>query len=81
MASGNLLLEVRDKQQRGRLLNGVSLGKANITVTPHRSIRKGVISDDHLLNLSKGELLERWKEQNVAIGKNHNQTGKQGISN
>lgn len=71
MASGDLLLEVRDKQQYDKLPNLVSLGGVNLTVTPHRSMNtsRGVISDDDLLYLTEEELLEGWKEQNVTIVK------------
>lgn len=67
MASGDLLLEVQDKQQFERLNDLATFGDIPITVTPHRSMNSvhGVVSDDDLIELSETELLEGWKDQNV----------------
>ncbi|XP_049517339.1 uncharacterized protein LOC125943048 [Dermacentor silvarum] len=67
MASGDLLLELRDQKQYEKLPNLVSFGDAQLTVTPHRTMNttRGVVSDDDLLQLSEAELLEGFSEQNV----------------
>lgn len=67
MASGDLLLEVIDKHQFGKLNGLVSFGDIPVTVTPHRSMNSvlGVVSDMDLLDLTEAELLEGWQNQNV----------------
>lgn len=67
MASGDLLLELRDKTQFDKLKNLATFGDIPISVTPHRSMNsaRGVVSDTDLLDLTEAELLEGWKEQNV----------------
>lgn len=67
MASGDLLLEVRDKTQHEKISNLLAFGDVEVTVTPHRSMNtsRGVVSDEDLLNLSEEELLEGWQEQDV----------------
>ena len=67
MASGDLLLELRDKTQFDKIKNLVTFGDVPITVTPHRSMNsaRGVVSDTDLLDLSESELLEGWKDQHV----------------
>lgn len=67
MASGDLLLELCDQAQYGKLSKLTAIGKNPVSVTPHRSLNtvRGVISDADLLELSEGELLEGWKEEHV----------------
>lgn len=67
MASGDLLLELRDRTQYEKLAALASFGSFQVTVTPHRSMNtvRGVVSDDDLINLPDSELLDGWKEQNV----------------
>ena len=67
MASGDILLEVKDKAQFQKLANLVAFGDKPVTVTAHRTMNtvKGVVSDDDLMDLSDEELLTGWKEQNV----------------
>lgn len=67
MASGDLLLEVRDKLQHTKLTNLAAFGDIPISVSPHRSMNtvRGVISEIDLLELTESELLEGWKDENV----------------
>lgn len=67
MASGDLLLELRDQKQYERLPNLAKFGDTNLIVTPHRTMNttRGVVSDDDLLGLTEAELLEGFSEQNV----------------
>lgn len=67
MASGDLLLEIRDQQQYNKLTSLQTLGQTPITVTSHRSMNssRGVVSDKDLLELTEAELLDGWKDQNV----------------
>ena len=67
MASGDLLLEVRDKLQHDKLASLKVFGDTPITVTPHRSLNtvRGVVSEIDFIDLTEGELLEGWQEQNV----------------
>ena len=67
MPSGDLLLELRDKEQHNRLGKLVTFGDVPVTVSPHRSMNtvRGVVSEADLIDLSETELLEGWKEQNV----------------
>ncbi|XP_049523873.1 uncharacterized protein LOC125945682 [Dermacentor silvarum] len=67
LASGDLLLELRDKMQYEKLPKLVSFGAIPVSVTPHRSMNtiRGVISDDDLMELTETELLEGWSDQNV----------------
>lgn len=67
MASGDLLLEVRDQQQYQKLTSLQALAGTPISVTPHRSMNttRGVVSDTDLLELTEEELLDGWREQNV----------------
>ncbi|XP_049525930.1 uncharacterized protein LOC125946473 [Dermacentor silvarum] len=67
MASGDLLLELRDQIQYEKLPKLVSFGDIPITLTPHRTMNttRGVVSDDDLMELTEAELLEGFSEQNV----------------
>nr|XP_037273352.1 uncharacterized protein LOC119165274 [Rhipicephalus microplus] len=67
MASGDLLVEVKDKSQYQKLTNLVAFGDQPITVTAHRTMNtvKGVVSDDDLMDLTDEELLAGWKDENV----------------
>ncbi|XP_037515375.1 uncharacterized protein LOC119391800 [Rhipicephalus sanguineus] len=66
MASGDLLVEVKDKSQYQKLTNLVAFGDQPITVTAHSTMNtvKGVVSDDDLMDLTD-ELLAGWKDENV----------------
>ncbi|XP_037502188.2 conserved oligomeric Golgi complex subunit 6 [Rhipicephalus sanguineus] len=67
MATGDLLVEVKDKSQYQKLTNLVAFGDKPITVTAHRTMNtvKGVVSDDDLMDLTDDELLAGWKDKNV----------------
>ncbi|XP_037515053.1 uncharacterized protein LOC119391444 [Rhipicephalus sanguineus] len=67
MASGDILLEIRDSEQHTRLNKLVAFGETPVTVSAHRSMNtaRGVVSDSDLIYLSEAELLEGWKGQNV----------------
>lgn len=67
MASGDLLLEVKSQSQYENLSKLESFGNIPISITPHRSLNtsRGVVSDQELLGLTEGELLEGWKDQQV----------------
>ena len=67
MGSGDLLLEVRDKEQYDKLGHLVAFGSFPISVTAHRTMNtvKGVVSDEDLVELTEAELLDGWKDQDV----------------
>ena len=67
MASGDLLVELKDKSQLLKLTNLVAFGDKPITVTAHRTMNtvKGVVSDDDLMDLTDSDLLAGWKDENV----------------
>lgn len=67
MSSGDLLIELKKKEQIQKLYDLVSIGNTDITITAHRSLNtcRGVISEEDFLNLSDEELLEGFQNQNV----------------
>lgn len=67
MASGDLLVEVKDKTQFQKLEKLVAFGDKPVTVSAHRTMNtvKGVVSDDDLKDLTNDELLAGWKDENV----------------
>ncbi|XP_049274322.1 uncharacterized protein LOC119403587 [Rhipicephalus sanguineus] len=70
MASGDLLVEVKDKSLFQKLTKLVAFGDKPITVTAHRTMNtvKGVVSDDDLMDLTDSDLLAGWKDENVIQG-------------
>lgn len=67
MSSGDILLELKEKQQVEKLLDVTSIGDVAVTISPHRSLNtsRGVISEEDFMNLSDEELLEGFQEQGV----------------
>ncbi|XP_077522920.1 uncharacterized protein LOC144133603 [Amblyomma americanum] len=67
LASGDLLLQIRDKVQFSKLPTIVSFGDIPVSITAHRSLNtvKGGISEHDFLNLSEEEMLEGLKDQNA----------------
>ena len=67
MASGDLLLELKDLEQYNKLSHLVAFGNIPVSVSPHRTMNtvKGVVSDEDLMTLSDEELLDGWKDQGV----------------
>ncbi|XP_049516585.1 uncharacterized protein LOC125942457 [Dermacentor silvarum] len=67
MSSGDLLLELNDKDQVQMLSELTSIGDATVTISAHRTLNtsRGVISEEDFLGLSDEELLEGFQEQNV----------------
>ncbi|XP_077549823.1 uncharacterized protein LOC144162958 isoform X1 [Haemaphysalis longicornis] len=65
--SGELLIEINDKQQSAKLLAQTRLADLDIRVTPHRSLNssQGVISETDLLNETDADLLAGLKDQGV----------------
>lgn len=80
MTSGDILLELKKKEQLEKMSDLTTIGDIKVTISPHRSLNtcRGVISED-FLNLSDEELLEGFQEQNVikvqriTIGRNDEQ--------
>ncbi|XP_077492145.1 uncharacterized protein LOC144103245 [Amblyomma americanum] len=67
MASGDLLLELRDSIQHPKLSNIVSMGDIPVSISAHRSLNtvRGVISEYDFLHLTEQEIKEGLAEQNV----------------
>lgn len=65
MSSGDLLLELNDKDQVQKLLELTSIGDATVTISAHRTLNtsRGVISEEDFLGLSDEEMLEGFQEQ------------------
>lgn len=71
MASGDLLLELRNSKQYENLPKRKSFGNIPVTITPHRSMNTVRLKHHYedLLNIWDRELFDGWKEQNVVMYK------------
>lgn len=67
MASGDLLVQLKDRSQDHKLGNLEAFGDKFITVNAHQTINtvRGVVSDDDLMDLTNEELLASGKDENV----------------
>lgn len=67
LASGDLLLELKDYMQYLKLSNIESIGDIPVSITAHRSLNtvRGVISENDFIHLTEKELLEGLADQNV----------------
>lgn len=67
LSSGDLMIEVKSREQSNTLLKQTKLADLEITVTPHRTLNscQGVISESELINETDFDLLEGLREQGV----------------
>lgn len=67
MTNGDLLLELKDKDQFKKMNDLKCIGDVAVTVSAHRTMNtsRGVISEDDFLHLSDEELLDGFQNQNV----------------
>lgn len=65
MASGDLLVVVKDKSQYQKLTNLMAFGDKCITVAAHQTMNTiCIMSDNDLIYLTNGELLAGGKDEN-----------------
>lgn len=67
LSSGDLLVEVSQKQHANTLLKQKQFAHLDVSITPHRSLNtvQGVISQRDLMRETEADLLEGFREQGV----------------
>lgn len=67
MSSGDLLIELTEKEQVPKITELTNIGNTTVSTTVHRSLNtsKGVISEQDFIGLSDEELLDGFQDQQV----------------